>query len=283
MSESEREYIYHYTNIETLDLILKHGTIRFTRLDEVDDLSESEAFGDIDFSNLIFVSCWTYEQQENIPQWHMYTNQMRGVRIQLPKDFFHYKEVKLNDPDLGITSIDTPKLPIGKNEMFTDTYHVFPFSFLKKYFERKIEYKDNIDSVYENFFDETVAPDGKNQINFNNLGDLAKFKSKAWSFQQEIRYVLLIFPAFEMPSEGFNDQSYISSLGDLWYKAIKTGNGPPITNFDLPIDPVLLNNITVRTGPMCTKEDEIAVESIINNYTTNGEIQKSKLAGKINL
>ena len=32
--------IYHYTNIETLALILKNRTIRFNRLDHVDDLEE---------------------------------------------------------------------------------------------------------------------------------------------------------------------------------------------------------------------------------------------------
>ena len=30
--------IYHYTTIETLALILKHHTIRFNRLDQVDDM-----------------------------------------------------------------------------------------------------------------------------------------------------------------------------------------------------------------------------------------------------
>ena len=32
--------IYHYTNLESLALILKNKTIRFNRLDKVDDLEE---------------------------------------------------------------------------------------------------------------------------------------------------------------------------------------------------------------------------------------------------
>lgn len=35
--------IYHYTNIDTLALILKNRTIRFNRLDNVDDLEEGKA------------------------------------------------------------------------------------------------------------------------------------------------------------------------------------------------------------------------------------------------
>lgn len=36
------EYLYHYTNIETLTLILKNRTIRFNSLDKMDDLQEQE-------------------------------------------------------------------------------------------------------------------------------------------------------------------------------------------------------------------------------------------------
>lgn len=35
--------IYHYTNIEALALILKNQTIRFNRLDKVDDIEEGNA------------------------------------------------------------------------------------------------------------------------------------------------------------------------------------------------------------------------------------------------
>lgn len=35
--------IYHYTNIEALALILKNQTIRFNRLDKVDDIDLNSA------------------------------------------------------------------------------------------------------------------------------------------------------------------------------------------------------------------------------------------------
>ena len=37
------EYLYHYTNIESLALILKNQTIRFNSLDRMDDLQEKES------------------------------------------------------------------------------------------------------------------------------------------------------------------------------------------------------------------------------------------------
>ena len=38
----ESKYLYHYTNIETLALILKNRTIRFNSLDRMDDLQEQQ-------------------------------------------------------------------------------------------------------------------------------------------------------------------------------------------------------------------------------------------------
>lgn len=79
--------IHHYTNIETLALILEDRTIRFNRLDRVDDISESKAFGKYDFGKFLFVCCWTDSNIESIPLWHMYTQKMRGVRITIDKDW----------------------------------------------------------------------------------------------------------------------------------------------------------------------------------------------------
>ncbi|MFR2171477.1 MAG: hypothetical protein ACLS54_12690 [Anaerostipes hadrus] len=38
----ELDYLYHYTNIETLALILKNKTVRFNSLDKMDDLQEQQ-------------------------------------------------------------------------------------------------------------------------------------------------------------------------------------------------------------------------------------------------
>lgn len=52
--------LYHYTSIETLALILKHKTIRFSRLDRVDDPDEYSFKEDgITPAHYCYVSCWT--------------------------------------------------------------------------------------------------------------------------------------------------------------------------------------------------------------------------------
>ena len=87
-------YLYHYTSIENLALILKNKTIRFTRLDCVDDVEESSVYENtVPMGKYTFVSCWTESEEESIPLWNMYTPQMRGVRIKMNSSdlFFKYK------------------------------------------------------------------------------------------------------------------------------------------------------------------------------------------------
>jgi hypothetical protein len=60
--------IYHYTNVESLAMILKNKTIRFNRLDKVDDIEEGNAESSgVRFCKYVFVSCWTENPEESIP------------------------------------------------------------------------------------------------------------------------------------------------------------------------------------------------------------------------
>lgn len=56
--------IYHYTSIQTLALILKSRSIRFNRLDFVDDLEESAYPSgnkglNLNLAKFVYVSCWS--------------------------------------------------------------------------------------------------------------------------------------------------------------------------------------------------------------------------------
>lgn len=79
------DYLYHYTSIETLALILKNKTLCFNNLLNVDDSEEAETFDMGKFGKFVYVSCWTDDEQESIPLWNLYTPDMHGVRIRLPR------------------------------------------------------------------------------------------------------------------------------------------------------------------------------------------------------
>ena len=68
------EYLYHYTNIESLALILKNRTIRFNSLDRMDDLQEKESADVKNIGQFCFITSWTSENTESIPMWNMYAS-----------------------------------------------------------------------------------------------------------------------------------------------------------------------------------------------------------------
>ncbi len=58
--------IYHYTNIDVLALMLKNRTLRFNRLDHVDDPEESNFISNgVNLGPYTFVSCWTEAKEES--------------------------------------------------------------------------------------------------------------------------------------------------------------------------------------------------------------------------
>ena len=63
----KNDYLYHYTSLENLALILKNRTIRFSPLSKVDDLQESRSRDLKNVGRFVFVSCWTDEKEESIP------------------------------------------------------------------------------------------------------------------------------------------------------------------------------------------------------------------------
>lgn len=124
--------IYHYTTTETLALILRNRTIRFNRLDKVDDLEESDVVSaGVKLGRYAFISCWTETEEESIPLWKMYTNGSSGVRISFEFEPFEDYEIKSNyelDVEGGIT---TKKFPLS--ELMHSEYFILP-NFNKDFF-----------------------------------------------------------------------------------------------------------------------------------------------------
>ena len=128
---SELKYIsmkiHQYTSIDSLALILKNKTIRFKRLDKMDDIEEAAlSNAGIHLGGFMFVSCWTYNENESIPLWRMYTPTTKGVRISLDKDMFkkhivtkeELEKYHIQTNEQNISSI----IPLTK--MFTTQYTI---------------------------------------------------------------------------------------------------------------------------------------------------------------
>lgn len=106
------EYLYHYTDIEALALILKNRTIRFNSLNKMDDLQEQET-GDIkNIGQFCYVSSWTEDDIESIPMWNIYSSLNAGVRIKLRK--FPFKKYEYTDKVLAEVTQRTIEYSDGK-------------------------------------------------------------------------------------------------------------------------------------------------------------------------
>ena len=195
LNEANPEYLYHYTDVDTLALILSNRTIRFNSLVNMDDKQEQMSQSNQNFGRFVFVSSWTNNEKESIPMWRMYTTKGRGVRIKLPVNPFrvyeYTKRQHRNKHNLSpLLSFGDESVPhrfiIPDTELFGNDYHLFNFPVNNQLL--KVEYVDDPDLLQPELF-KIVGSSGN-----INMGILGRFKNTYWAFQSEWRYKLDFFP-----------------------------------------------------------------------------------------
>lgn len=282
MNHLSLDLIYHYTSIDTLELILKNHTIRFNRLDQVPDLSESNSFTKLKLGNFFFISCWTKSLKESIPLWQMHSQAMTGVRIGFVKQLlFNYKPVKIPSKYKDeIKQTGEYMSPIPFERMCADNYFILPMFVNRKYFEREVKYSTAYKKIKNDAIKVEIKENGIFKSEINDPTGIAAVKSPEWEFEEEIRFVLFIMPSVSVPQTATFEQyveSFTKHLGYFLYNGI----GPNIIHFDVNIDPMSLDNIMITTGPRCSESDFQRVEQLVKQYSSKGKVQKSKLEGTI--
>ena len=251
--------IYHYTTIDTLALILLNRTIRFNRLDHVDD-EEEYIFGsgksDVKIGKYVFVSCWTKDAAENPTLWE-YIERKGGtrnaVRIGLDENMFvSYPLIK------------------GSNEcktFFPHTYEsdgdCFFHSFANTIKLHDIQYVNkNLEQI------KGLINEGYDvvKIKTHELG-LYKNREK-WENQKESRFRIIAFPTIEK-FESRDDEIGVESINDslklidLIVPLLKQNHPISLEYKDLPIKSNILNSIEVIMGPHTTKDDKEKVQRLL--------------------
>lgn len=176
MKKEVPEFLYHYTSINTLGLILKHKTLRLNNLTAMDDLDEAD-FGGKNWRKYCFISSWTEEENESIPMWNMYSDGMQGVRIKMqtyPFEEYDFKAFK---------TIIQPK------DMINSSYTI------PTYIQDKILFPVRYDDIE---YQKTMKSADIMQINGSEVkfegNKLGKWKNRYWDFQKEWRYRILVYP-----------------------------------------------------------------------------------------
>lgn len=267
------EYLYHYTSVENLLLILKNKTLAFNSLQNVDDLEECNSKDIQQIGKICYVSCWTNDETESIPMWSMYTPNMQGVRIKLKK--FPFKKYKFKCGEYHFKSD-------------VETY----FDYEKLYNENKttiageiqlikVTYTDDEKLIYPNV--KTIKEelkklnDGKMERTIStsySLKDIGKYKRKNWEFQNEFRYIInmSLWSMKELENcKNCDDQlKLIERIEDVKYRA-------PYNLFFLNLENEALDDLEILIGPKTTEAQQEIIKLIVEKYCPSAKILKSTL------
>lgn len=271
--------IFHYTSVETLALILRARKLRFSRLDQVDDAREAPTVQGIAFSKYLFVSCWSAEPVESIPQWHLYTEKMTGVRIELPA--YPFMDKRLTPPStwIDVQSQGSIRGPLSWEEIYGPTYMILPMFLNRDHFAGAVEYVDDVQQRYEGAVSIKVEPNMQAQISLGNPPELARYKTKHWQFQSEYRFALFAIPSLPLPPEGPGSPSFYNAMPAHAMRCLQTGQDPGVQYVDVDIRPSALSEMVVTTGPHCSPGAKLCVESLIKQYAPLARVQPSELEG----
>lgn len=271
------QFFYHYTNVDSLALILKNKSIRLNSLDKMDDLQEQMSTDKQNFGKFVFVSSWTADSTESIPMWRMYTPKQRGVRIKLPANpFVEYglnaKEVanlinaKFNGDPSSAAGFKTivPTEVIVNGEFSILNYSVGSILYEVKYTDDDALLKPTILKIVNNKFAIT-------------LSDIGIYKNTYWSFQKEWRYRLMILPisSQKMIQEQFQGRN--DEMAKLQFKTIAGQAALPFDHFDLIIRDDCLNDMGITLAPDISESATTFVELMVKEYNPSCKIEKSVL------
>lgn len=273
--------IYHYTSIESLALILKTRKLRFSRLDGVDDVKEAQRHAEIDFGKFFFVSCWTQQEEESIPQWSMYSHEMQGVRIEMPSYPFTDQPLRPKPGWEGVIWSGEILSPLSFEAIWGNGYFIAPMFLNREQFAGPVEYVDNVEEEYANSIQRKVNPEGNVNLKINALPYLPRKKSRDWEFQKEYRFSLFILPSLPLPDGGPGTAEFSSQVGQHMSNSFINNVDPGIRYVDVPFSDEALRSLVVRTGPLITQGGSTCVEALVRAFAPEARIEESSLSGAI--
>ena len=239
------EYLYHYTSLESLALILKNRTIRLNPLDKMDDIQEQKTADIENIGKFVFVSSWTDDVVESIPMWKMYTDPRCGVRIKLRKNPFLKHGTRGSDFEkvLGAT-LEDEKSRTTVMDTFLDLTAMLEGGYVSPQgwsgdILTKIEYTNDLDKLEPSV---GSCENGKNRI---DLGLLGKYKNTHWRFQNEWRYIMDF-----VPMNFSSNPQQIARYFSQTVLQMSTGIAePPFRYYDLDIDPKYFEEMEITCSP----------------------------------
>ena len=258
------EYLFHYTTIESLALILKNRNIKFNPLSVLDDKQEEKIKDKQRFSHYIFVSSWTEDDNESIPMWNLYSNLTSGVRIKtIPFPFQEYplsEELNKENP-YNIVFKSEMRSVVPAEEFISKPYIIFPFT--QKDILYKVEYTDEIEKLEPTIYRER----------FIEFGKLGKYKKTHWAFQKEWRYIIRFSPMGfkEIYANMKNMERSLNSRYSAHSSCL------PFNYYFLNLSDYGYLNMEITLSPKISDGNRDIVNLLKEKYNPNMKIKESEL------
>lgn len=269
MENTYSEYLYHYTSVSSLAMILKNRNIRFSPLTVLDDMEEEKNQDLQRYAKWVFVSSWTDCAEERIPMWKMYTSQTDGVRIKLPKNPFcnykltteHFNEI---NKMLSVSNVDID-IVIPPEEFINSTYYLINYH--QNHLLHQVTYTDDKGKLFPRI--KEVTNEG---LTFTS-SKLGLYKNTFWSFQNEWRYVLYFIP--------ISLQNILMNPLHPNLRNIFTCVDLPFTYYYLNLDELKFNDMEITLSPQISDGNRLIVSLLVEKYAPTARIMESELLGKI--
>lgn len=256
------EHIYHYTNLETLKLILQNRTFRLSSLNRMDDLEEGETG---DFQKLgkhIYVSSWTKNHEDSLLLWTLYSRTDDGVRLRMKTDIFKTEKIDKHVMMHGVYAHVTETFNPGILErMLTKNVSFVP----PRAVLQEITYTND-----ENLIRPTVHTEHPNGFQVAT-GQLGIFKRYEWRDQQEVRHVLRSLPV-NVKEMAFQDQP--NGL-EILLEKIRTREDFGFIDLSLRDD--AFDDLEILCGPKMSGESKEELNEVLAQYGLHATVRDSKL------
>lgn len=256
--------LFHYTTIDTLALILNSKSIKFSRLDQLDDKTEAEPFAEFNPLQYIFSASFTDDPVESIPMWKMYANMETGIRIEfdsdtlinptlkkivIPNNEHEYTEfppviyTALNADDVLNSDYALAYWNTNDEDSIDQCIKLKSISYINDF---KDKYKSLITIV-------TTVENGKITRNIQyNPTDFGFYKSEYWAFQKEVRLLIYAVP-FAKNNEEINK--------------IVANKRPLSSTFLLvPLADKCLQNLKITLSPKVSDASRLIVKALVDKY-----------------
>lgn len=283
MATATPQFLYHYTSLENLALILKNRTIAFNSLLNVDDIEEAETADMENLGKYVYVSCWTDVETESIAMWNMYTPNMQGVRIKLPVFPFkkyHYDVGQYHFSTACDSYIDIERLYRNNNcTIVANMPELCPITYTRNHDLVVPKARTGSKEDIEHFLSQKRIGEYQKGINAGySFSLLGKFKREDWSFQREWRYWFFMLPVgakdlFESsdPEQLFNTQKIIvQRLEDRDYPA-------PYRLFFFDLNDEAVKQMEIVLGPRISEGGRILAHALLKEHGLEHNCKDSSL------